>query len=358
MPSRTQRVTLCIDPRFSGGTSSAVAREIHAFSQFCTLRLAAVSSRMFNGLKPHDAITAACNDTDTPIDWNPRIISADAVILHNPSFLKFDSALAPRIYCDLLVVVAHENFLRPGGAESFDVRHCLDLVRNRTTAQRKMIAPIAGWNRDTVLRWLDRNDTDWGVTQEDWSNICDFPLQEPTPQPRDRRGRHSRPGFEKFPPIDVLRSMFSGKAESVRIMGADYLPANECPANWDLLPFGSEPVDRFLRSIDFMVYYTNPMWRESFGRVLAEAMAAGKVVITDPETARIFGDGAVAAQPEEVDAIVERLVASPADYRRQALRGQAALQDFTPDQWSLRVQRILPSATSALETRCKPHDLL
>jgi hypothetical protein len=34
---------------------------------------------------------------------------------------------------------------------------------------------------------------------EDWINICDFPFAPPTPAPRDRRGRHSRPGFEKFP---------------------------------------------------------------------------------------------------------------------------------------------------------------
>jgi hypothetical protein len=46
------------------------------------------------------------------------------------------------------------------------------------------------------------------------------------------------------------------------------------------------PVERFLEEIDFFVYFTHPLWRESFGRVIAEAIAAGKLVITDPCTAR------------------------------------------------------------------------
>ena len=60
----------------------------------------------------------------------------------------------------------------------------------------------------------------------------------------------------------------------------------------------------FLSGIDFFVYFTNPNWRESFGRVIAEAIAAGKLVITDPGTAATFGDAVVASDGADVDGII------------------------------------------------------
>ena len=47
------------------------------------------------------------------------------------------------------------------------------------------------------------------------------------------------------------------------------------PANWVVYPFGSLDVVDFLRSIDVFVYFHHPNWVESFGRVIAEAMASG-----------------------------------------------------------------------------------
>ena len=40
--------------------------------------------------------------------------------------------------------------------------------------------------------------------------------------------------------------------------------------------------------IDFFVYFTAPTWQESFGRVVAEAIAAGKVVLTNPDIGATF----------------------------------------------------------------------
>ncbi len=100
------------------------------------------------------------------------------------------------------------------------------------------------------------------------------------------------------------------------------------PQHWELMPFGSEDVDDFLQTIDFFVYYTHPFWQESFGRVIAEALAAGKVVIAAGPTGATFADGVIAATPEEVDGVVAALIAAPNDYRAQVARGQAALSAF------------------------------
>jgi hypothetical protein len=89
-------------------------------------------------------------------------------------------------------------------------------------------------------------------------------------------------------------------------------------------------VPDFLRLFDFMVYFTAPTWTESFGRVIAEAVAAGKVVIAGPEAKAVFGDAVVEAKPTEVDAIIARMVARPEDFAAQVRSGQAALSQWGP----------------------------
>ena len=84
-------------------------------------------------------------------------------------------------------------------------------------------------------------------------------------------------------------------------------------------------VDAFLAGIDFFVYFTHPFWRESFGRSIAEAIAAGKLVITDPVTATSFGSGVISNDGRGVDAIVAAHVAEPGRYRSAVRRAQASL---------------------------------
>ncbi|WP_108813738.1 glycosyltransferase [Loktanella sp. Alg231-35] len=326
-PNR-QKLTLVIDPRFSGGTSAAVAREIYALAPFCDLNVVAISSKLFKGRHVHERIAEACEDTATPLVWDPAFVSADLIALHNPSFLKFDDALNTRLVCDRLFVVCHENLLRPDGPEGFDVRHCLGLIADQALARAKYLSPVSGWNRKTVTQWLSENGGPWQIAPCDWTNICDFQMKAPCNAPQDRRGRHSRPGLEKFPPLCDLEQMFPPSSQSVRMLGADNLIGEAVPQHWDLLPFGAEDVDDFLQPIDFFIYYTHPFWQESFGRVIAEALAAGKVVIAAAPTATTFADGVIAAAPEEVDGIVAALIATPQDYHTQVARGQAALSAF------------------------------
>jgi len=336
-----KKLTLVIDPRFSGGTSAAVAREIYCLADDYTLSVACITSALFRGQKVHEAIARACEETGTPLQWDPPIVSAEIVALHNPSFLKFDQHLSTRIICDRLFVVCHENLIRPNGPESFDVAHCLALISGQTIARRKFLAPVSGWNRHCAVTWLRDNPGQWALAPEDWTNICDFDHLPPNPQPRDRRGRHSRAGIEKFPDMSVMATLYPPHAEAVRLLGADSLITGDCPPHWEVLPFGAEAVESFLRSIDFFVYYTHPFLQESFGRVIAEAMAAGKVVITNAGTGATFGDGVIAATPEEVDAIIARLVADPAAYVAQARRGQAALKPFGAEGFRNRLADLL-----------------
>jgi len=145
--------------------------------------------------------------------------------------------------------------------------------------------------------------------------------------------------------------MFPPTCARVRMLGADGLLKSETPPHWELLNFGSEKVDDFLQSIDFFVYFTHSCWQESFGRVIAEAIAAGKLVITSRAIASTFSDSIVAAEPDQIDEIVQGFVANPENYGAQVRRSQRALAEFGAPAFIRRFEELVQ------QTRGKPRSL-
>jgi hypothetical protein len=105
-------------------------------------------------------------------------------------------------------------------------------------------------------------------------------------------------------------------------LGADH-------PHWQLIPFRGLEIAEFFRQIDFFVYFTAPVWQESFGRVIAEAIAAGKLVLTDSRTAANFGDSVISTTPAGVDELIAHFVRNPDRYAAQVRRGQAGLARFS-----------------------------
>lgn len=326
------QITLALDPRFPGGTSNAVAREIPELMRLGHLRLAALSSRMLRPFPVNPSLETTLADEGLDLSWNDPVISSDVIVLHNPSFLKFDERMKSKLVCDTLIVVSHENFLGPDGQESFDISHCLDLVHDASLCRRRIIAPVSNYNRKVLETWLSQSeaDEDWEICPQNWHNICEFELDPPTPEPRDRRGRHSRAGFEKFPRSAAMELMFPPTAEYCGILGGDTFIEDAAPLpHWQLFRFREIPVQQFLNQIDFFVYFTNERWRESFGRVIAEAIAAGKLVLTDAETASTFGKGVIATTPGDVDDVIANYIKQPAKYINDVCAAQAGLEKFS-----------------------------
>ncbi len=321
-----------------------MAAEIRALEPHVALSVIALETAMFRDRPANPAILRALEDLGLPLLQQPPVVRADTIVLHNPSSLKFDTRLGPRLSAARTVVVTHENFSRPGGAEGFDVRHCLGLVAAQIAAGERMIAPVSAPNRATVASWFGRNgEGGWRLTENDWPNICDHSFLAPSAAPRDRRGRHSRPGLEKFPPLADLRRQFPPHAEHCAILGADslLLDPEGVARHWRLMRFGAMPVQEFLAGIDFFVYFTHPLWRESYGRAIAEAIAAGKLVITDPATAEPFGGGVVGADSKEVDRIVAEHIAAPARYAAAVRRAQDDLAASRPVPAAARLLSLL-----------------
>lgn len=327
-------VAYVIDPRFQGGTSAAVAAELRALAGQARIRVHAIESRMFAGRNVAPVLATTLADLRLAPDWDSPVISGDLVLLHNPSFLRFDTALERQILARHLAVVTHENFVRPGEAESHDVGGCLSRIDAAAVALRKSIAPVSPRNRRTVRGWLDRNPRfgHWELLAADWFNIVEGEPAAPSPQPRDRRGRLSRPGPEKFPPLATLDLCFPPTAEANVILGADFLAeaAADRP-HWECHPFNGLGLADFFARIDFLVYFTAPTWSESFGRVLAEAVMAGKIVLTDAGTAAALPGAAIAARPDEVDGLIAAYLADPGRYAADVRRAQRALAAFAPE---------------------------
>jgi hypothetical protein len=337
-------VAYLIEPRFAGGTSAAVAAELRIVAQKARVTVHAIRSRIFSAQPVAPVLEATLDELKIDLLWDTPTIGADLVILHNPLFLKNQTDLGCRIVARHLLVVTHENFLRPGGTEAFDVARCLGQIDRAATALRKSVAPISPHNRQTVTDWAQIHGFDrrWGVLDRDWFNICDFAMLAPTPRPADRRGRHSRPGFEKFPDLAAMDLCFPKHAATNVILGADsYLATQLQRPHWVMYPFQTIDVAQYLGMIDFMVYFTAPTWRESFGRVLAEAIAAGKVVITDAQTASTFGRAVIAATPAEVDAIIARHLAQPRLYQSQVAQAQASLASHSGAAFAALLDRVL-----------------
>ncbi|WP_170763554.1 glycosyltransferase [Ruegeria lacuscaerulensis] len=279
-----------------------------------------------------------------PVIWDSPRISADFVILHNPSFLKFQNSLNAQVIARELIVVTHENFLRPGGEEGFDVSNCLGQIDASAIALRKTLAPVSAYNRETVTNWVSRfrEARHWQVLEADWFNIFSTDLCHPCDMPEDRRGRHSRPGFEKFPPVAELDMCFPKHAKSNVILGANaLLDAGVHRAHWKLLPFDAISVEDFFEMIDFFVYFTAPTWQESFGRVVAEALAAGKVVLTDPKTGKTFGEAVITCHPSEVDGIISDFILHPRRYHEQVSRSQSALERYSVQNFRAHLSKVL-----------------
>jgi hypothetical protein len=78
-------------------------------------------------------------------------------------------------------------------------------------------------------------------------------------------------------------------------------------AAWDVVPFGAEPVERFLESLDVFSYFHHPRLVESFGRTVVEAALMGRPCVLDRTLEPSFGTLATCCTPEEVPAVAARL---------------------------------------------------
>lgn len=216
----------------------------------------------------------------------------------------------------ILVVANHMPYELAGDRRSYDIR---SVSRNIIDAfgQEPVWAPESERMRDYLEDLVPSSE----LAESAWKGIT-VPLDEesrsnriPHPDQAPVLGRHGRDHPGKWPstkkdflsayPVDgsVDVSILGGAGTPIR---AGWLP-EELPDSWTVYPFNGIGVSDYLRSLDFFVYYHNDDLVEAFGMAILEAMNHGVVCVLPPHFAPVFGDGAVYAAPENVQATVRRL---------------------------------------------------
>lgn len=170
-------------------------------------------------------------------------------------------------------------------------------------------------------------------------------------------GRHSRDHLMKWPSSssDLAAAYPDSDDIDVRVLGGattvvGRLPERRYPANWLVYGPDEVPVRDFLNSLDFYVYYDNPVSREAFGRAVLEALAAGCVTILPRHFEATFGEAAVYAEPHEVESFIQEFYTNIDDFIDQANRSMDIVdQYFSYQSYQERIDELLKATDYLVE---------
>ena len=317
-------IAVLTSDKFPGGTSTALATELPSLAKVGLKTLYCPPLRMFRKQPANPHLGSAAKQLNVGMSFEFRAISARTVVLHNPLIFKFDETANFRIVCENFICVMHENMLYPNGMDRFDYQRIFALLDDIVECRSFIIAPISGVSR----AYIPPPPPQFRVSGLDWNNIIDSRMIDASPSPQDRRGRHSRPGMEKWPAIEDLRRCFAGGKSF--ILGADYIRNHDHGLeNAEFYDYGDLPVDQFLSLFDFFVYFHSTSWRESFGRVIAEAICAGKLVITHDYIRNTFDGACVYCTPERINDVIAGYLDQPESFVAQVAAAQADMVRFS-----------------------------
>lgn len=341
-------ILVVTDPRFAGGTTSAVLADVEAFLALgARVGLMCVHSAYLDdmGETPNPLIAELLDREGVekvPADGTVR---AGTVFLHHPMVFFHGTRERAGISADRTVLVTHHVPFRGDGSLEYDpMRTARRIWRDFRT--KPLWAPISGLCRRQLASFqpLIR------LTTEDWTNIFDAERWQPARAIFEGSelviGRHGRVDPLKWPETagKIDACLPGGRGRRIRVMGCpveDLRALGTDMSGWEIVPFGAEPVDRFLDGLDVFSYFHHPRWVETFGRTVAEAALMGRFCVLDPGLEATFGDIAVYCQPAEVSALLDRMQAAPEDARALGDRARTlALARYGRDSIAGRLARL------------------
>ena len=350
-------VVFATDFRFPGGTTSLTTNEIEfAARQGLRVGMIQMDSPM-NSTK--DAISSRALDV-AQLD-NVEVLSlndqADAHLLvaRHPTVLQFAESLTSKLRVGRVVVVVNNPPVLAGGrGVVFD----LEMVRDnaeRMFGVRPDIAPESEVTRHLALTMVHSSV----LADFDWPGFIDTerfsPAGERTPGGVPVLGRHSRDAGLKWPDRHgETMAVYGGDDElDVRILGGvSSRPAQlqaDLRAHAEVLEFGEQAPEDFLRGLDFWAYFHSSELTESFGMSTVEAMASGLVVFVPRYMRPNFNDGVVYAESDQVRGLIRELWADPEKYREQSDRARAVVMErYSAQAFADRLQRLIGEGAEAL----------
>lgn len=343
-------VLLVADPRFAGGTSSALASDCRSFLACgLTVGLLLIRSGFFregSGCPPQSGVLALRSLDGVVEVPSGGEVEADVAFFHNP--LAFGPNLAgdARLRARCGVMVAHHAPFRSDGSLEYDpVATGLRILRRFGVYPHW--APISALTRAQLRSFVPL----LRLLPEDWVNTFD-PAEWRSRRPvftgqRPTVGRHGRPDPNKWPATaaEIEATLPAHRGWRVRVLGFPGEGLDDPGADtsgWELVPFGGEPVDRFLDTLDVFSYFPGPRLTEAFGRTVAEASLMGRPCVLDRRLEPTFGDIALYCDPLDVPDVLERLAGDPEAARAFGERARiACIERFGASSVGARLGRLL-----------------
>ncbi|RJG45626.1 glycosyltransferase [Mesorhizobium sp. DCY119] len=334
------------DPRFPGGTSSALRAELKAADRFglsCAF-IPFVGRRgpLIGGFERRTA--KLIDELGVPWLTGEEIVTCDVLFAHHPQVFEHMPAASVNIRPRHVVCVAHHPPFDGAWAPQYETA-IVQRNLERLFGAPVSFAPVGPKVRQQFEKLVGekprllRHDLWNMIDMADWQD-----RRRPPPERDATLGRHSRADPLKWPDTqdDLLAAYPDAKHLSIEVLGG--VPEAIRPwigANWNVLPYADDGVCEFLSRLDFYVYFHSRRWVEAFGLGIAEAMASGLVTIVDPCHADLFGEGAIYTDVRDVAAEIDRLISSPASYAAQStLARKAAAERFSIETYPARMAEL------------------
>lgn len=349
MPAEFE-IVIFADPRFTGGTSTAVAAEISALEQlgirpgFCPVLSAAISrSRDW-----HLALSNHLVRGQIVLIDPAQNVTARLVIIHHPRLFEHMAAIPLGIVAENVVLVVSHPPRNGHGQDEYDL---ITTVAN--IAETFGVRPLLGPVGPAVRRQLAAmSGVGADILAEDWSNLFDrYASPVRARRPNNAQiviGRHSRPQLSKWPDafVDACAAYPTDPRFEIRMLGA---PADlgshygGLPSNWQLIPFSGQDVGAFLDGLDFYSYFHGSAWIEAFGYSILEAIAKGIPALLPHHFQPLFGPAAIYCTPDEVTNVVLDYSNSADLYQTHVETARAYVDEkFGLEQYGPRLDRLFP----------------
>ncbi len=336
------------DARFAGGSTAALVADVVTMAGLgMQVGLIFVRSAYLNDARDRlnpkaSALADLAGVTRLPPEASAR---AELAFLHHPLVFFHGIEEQLQLAANRALVITHHAPFRADGSLEWDPIATQWRVRKLTglspwfapisSVVRSQLASFAPLIRQTTADWPNVFDpTDWMETRAILS------------RPVLTIGRHGRSDPLKFPATgaEIDAALPASDKVRVRVLGCpvEALAAKGAhPNQWDVLPFGTEPVAAFLNSLDIFTYHYHPNWLESFGRTVVEAALCGRPCLLDPRLEATFGDMAAYCRPIETAAVLGRLAGDPVGTRRQAARARdTAMRRYSTDAMGARLEAL------------------
>lgn len=350
-------VVFATDFRFPGGTTSLTTNEIEfASKQGLRVGMVQMDSPM-NSTK--DAISSRALDVAQlenveVLSLNDRA-DVKLFVARHPTVLQFSESLTSRLRVGRVVVVVNNPPVLAGGrGVVFD----LEMVRDnaaRLFGVQPDIAPESEVTRHLALTMVHASV----LADFDWPGFIDTdrfaPVLDKSRGDAPVLGRHSRDANLKWPDKrgETIAVYGGDEALEVRILGGvASRPASlqaELRERAEVLEFGAQTPEEFLRGLDFWAYFHSEALTESFGMSTVEAMATGLVVFVPRYMRPNFNDGVIYAEPDQVRDILRELWADPEKYREQSERARSVVMErYSAEAFTERLKRLIGEGATAL----------